>query len=436
MAKPPAPKITTKKHLARQQKERNQTRLLLGGLGVVFLLIIGVIVYGILDQKIFQANRVVAQVGGTKITAAEFQTETRFNRYLQIRQYEQLARNPILAQFYGQQIQQIQTDLADPTKIGKTTLDELINDAVIAQEAKARGITVSDAELEAGMQKAFGFYPNGTPTPEPTGTPFATATYSPTQQAWIPPTRVPTVTPTLDPAVPTATATLALPTATVTPTGPTPTPPATGTPFPTPTEYTLDGFKSQMGDFVKVAEGVGYSEKLLRAYIGRGLLREKVFNAITADIPKEEEKVWARHILVQTEDEAKAVLDRLNKGEDFVKLAAELSKDTSNKDIGGDLGWFGKGVMDADFEAAVYALKIGEISQPVKSQFGYHIIQLLGREVQPLSPTELSHKKQTAMDDWLVKAKDEKKAQTFDLWTSIVPSDPVLTPIAQPSTQQ
>jgi hypothetical protein len=91
MAKAPAPQITTKKHLARQEKERNQTRLLLGGIAAVFLLIIGVIIYGILDEKYFQANRVVAQVGDTKITAGEFQAETRFSRYLQIRQYEQLA---------------------------------------------------------------------------------------------------------------------------------------------------------------------------------------------------------------------------------------------------------------------------------------------------------------------------------------------------------
>ena len=143
MAKEPTPKITTKKHLARQEKERNQTRILLGGLAAVFLLVIGVIVYGILDEQYFQANRVVAQVGDTKITAGEFQVETRFNRYLQIQQYEQLAGNPILAQFYGQQIQQLESNLSNPQTIGKSTLDGLIDDAVIEQEAKARGITLT-----------------------------------------------------------------------------------------------------------------------------------------------------------------------------------------------------------------------------------------------------------------------------------------------------
>ena len=367
MAKEPTPKITTKKHLARQEKERNQTRLLLGGLAAVFLLIIGVIIYGILDEQYFQANRVVAQVGDTKITAGEFQVETRFNRYLQIQQYEQLAGNPILAQFYGQQIQQLETNLSNPETIGKSTLDELINDAVIEQEAKARGITLTDAEVEAGMQEAFGYFANGTDTPEPTGTPFVTATYSPTQEAWIPPTLAPSATPTLDPAVPTVTPTLPLPTATVTPTGPTPTPTATETPFPTPTEYTIEGFQGVKGDFLSRAESIGYTEAKLRNYIRRGLLRQKVYDAITADVPKEGEKVWARHILVQTEDEAKQVVDRLNQGEDFEKLAAELSTDTSNKDIGGDLGWFSKGAMVPEFETAAYALQIGEVSPAGKN---------------------------------------------------------------------
>jgi peptidyl-prolyl cis-trans isomerase D len=164
------------------------------------------------------------------------------------------------------------------------------------------------------------------------------------------------------------------------------------------------------------------------------LLKVKVYDEITKDTPKEEEKVWARHILVATEAEAKQVIDRLNKGEDFAKLAAELSTDTGSKTRGGDLGWFGTGVTDKDFEAAAYALKIGEISQPVKSQLGYHVIQLLGREVRPLTDSELSTKKQTAFTAWLTKAKEDLKVQIFDMWTQNVPSDPPFTPV--PTTAQ
>ncbi len=440
MAKTPTPKTATKKHLARLEKERNQTRLLLGGVIAVFVLIVGVIIYGILDQKYFQANRVVAQVGDTKITAGQFQAEVRFRRFLAIRQYEQYAGNPILAQFYASQIQQMEADLNNPTTIGQSTLDDMITSAIIEQEAKARKIEVTDEELEAALQEAFGYYAKGTPTFAPTSTPFVTATLDATQLAWVPPTRTPTPEPTLDPLTPTATATTLPPTATATPsqptptpTGPTPTPTLTETPFPTPTPYTLEGFKTTMADFLASAQSVGYTEAQLRAYVRRGLLREKVYKALTDDLPKEEEKIWARHILVNTEDEARQVLQRLNSGESFVKVASEVSLDTSNKDIGGDLGWFGKGVMDVDFETAAYALKVGEVSQPVKSQFGYHIIQLLGRQVLPLTDDELTTKKQNAYNDWLTKAKEDLKAQTFDLWQTVVPTDPVLTPIALPS---
>ena len=90
---------------------------------------------------------------------------------------------------------------------------------------------------------------------------------------------------------------------------------------------------------------------------------------------KKPEEVKASHILVKTEAEAKKVKERLDKGEDFAKLAKEFSTDTSNKNSGGDLGFFGKGRMVPDFEKAAWGLKVGEISQPVKTQFGFHIIK-------------------------------------------------------------
>lgn len=92
------------------------------------------------------------------------------------------------------------------------------------------------------------------------------------------------------------------------------------------------------------------------------------------------EQVHARHILVDTEDEAKAIEDRLKKGEDFAKIAQEKSKDTSSAVKGGDLGFFGPGTMVPEFDKVVFALQVNEISQPVKTQFGYHIIQLLEKK--------------------------------------------------------
>jgi len=91
---------------------------------------------------------------------------------------------------------------------------------------------------------------------------------------------------------------------------------------------------------------------------------------------KGQEEVHARHILVATEDEAKAVKAELEGGKDFAELAKEKSTDPSAKQNGGDLGFFGKGMMVKPFEDAAFALEAGKISDPIKSDFGWHIIKL------------------------------------------------------------
>jgi peptidyl-prolyl cis-trans isomerase C len=85
-------------------------------------------------------------------------------------------------------------------------------------------------------------------------------------------------------------------------------------------------------------------------------------------------EIHARHILLPTEDEAKAALARVKKGEDFAKVATELSKDPGGE--GGDLGWFTKDKMVPEFADAAFKLEPGQISDPVKSQFGWHIIKV------------------------------------------------------------
>jgi len=93
-----------------------------------------------------------------------------------------------------------------------------------------------------------------------------------------------------------------------------------------------------------------------------------------------EEEIHARHILLENEDDAKKAYERVKGGEDFAKVAKELSKDPGSE--GGDLGWFVKKSMVKEFAEAAFALKPGEISQPVKSQFGWHVIKLEERRTK------------------------------------------------------
>jgi len=92
------------------------------------------------------------------------------------------------------------------------------------------------------------------------------------------------------------------------------------------------------------------------------------------------ERIRASHILVEDEATAQSVYQQLQDGGDFATLAAAYSTDAANKDSGGDLDWFERGRMVPEFEAAAFALEVGEISEPVLTQFGYHIIQLTDRE--------------------------------------------------------
>ena len=98
------------------------------------------------------------------------------------------------------------------------------------------------------------------------------------------------------------------------------------------------------------------------------------------------EEIHARHILLPTEEEAKAALARVKAGEDFAKVATELSKDPAGD--GGDLGWFTKDRMVPEFADAAFKLQPGQISDPVKSQFGWHIIKVEERRMRTFPPFE------------------------------------------------
>ena len=111
----------------------------------------------------------------------------------------------------------------------------------------------------------------------------------------------------------------------------------------------------------------------------------KLYDETAKSMPADEE-VRARHILVEDEGEAKKVAARVKGGEDFAKVAAEVSKDPGSKTDGGELGFFTKDRMVEPFAEAAFKMKPNEISDPVKSQFGWHVIQVEERRTKP-APT-------------------------------------------------
>ncbi|GAB4571340.1 MAG: hypothetical protein Kow0077_07780 [Anaerolineae bacterium] len=115
-----------------------------------------------------------------------------------------------------------------------------------------------------------------------------------------------------------------------------------------------------------------------RKSIRSALLTTKIRDLVVAAVPDVVEQVHARHILVSTAEEAQAVYQQLLEGADFGELAFQHSRDVSTRELGGDLGWFAKEQLTEPVVAEVaFALEPGQISEPVASRLGYHIIQTL-----------------------------------------------------------
>ncbi len=154
-----------------------------------------------------------------------------------------------------------------------------------------------------------------------------------------------------------------------------------------------ENFLGSEEDFLKLLEQYGVAVESFREDARLNLLARKIAMEQT-DFTEEdgreffeehrylfeqEEEVEARHILVESEAEAEEVAGLLVEGENFENLASEYSTDQSNKDDGGYLGFFGRGNMVEPFEEMAFSLDIGDISEPVETEFGYHIIEVLDR---------------------------------------------------------
>ena len=195
-------------------------------------------------------------------------------------------------------------------------------------------------------------------------------------------------------------------------------------------DYLIDGaLVSQKAKADKLDQKPDFSHKL--AYANDKILMEAMLTEIaktaTADATlhqiydqaakqqKPEEEIHARHILVPTEADAQIALKRVKGGEDFAKVAKEMSKDPGSE--GGDLGWFTKERMVPAFADAAFKLKEGEISDPVKSQFGWHVIKVEGKRTKTFPPFDqvkdqiLRYAVQKAQSDLIV---DLRKSAKID----------------------
>jgi parvulin-like peptidyl-prolyl isomerase len=132
------------------------------------------------------------------------------------------------------------------------------------------------------------------------------------------------------------------------------------------------------------------------------LLTNKMRDIVTQGIGTKAEMVHARHILVADQNKATNVLTQLQRGGDFAKLAAQYSQDQTTKLTGGDLGWFPRGqLLQKSVEDAAFALQPNQISAPVKSELGYHLIQVIERGQRDLDPVTRARLQESTFEAWL-----------------------------------
>jgi len=170
----------------------------------------------------------------------------------------------------------------------------------------------------------------------------------------------------------------------------------------------------------------------LLAVEGKAATTDEAMKKVYEDAAKQitaEQEVHARHILVESEAEAKQVIDDLKKGADFAELAKKKSKDPGASD-GGDLGFFTKDQMVPEFSTAAFALEPGKISDPVKSQFGWHVIKVEEKrsrkapdfeQVKPQIETYVTRKAQA---DYVAKLRSAAKVERLDQAAGAAKPDP------------
>jgi len=474
------PRQNNKTNREKREKEEKQTKMLrLAGMiigGIVIVCIIVGLILGIVQKP---SRVVVAKVGDEKITLDEFQSAVRMQRSNINSNYQYMEQ---LYSMFGMQMDETTREsyasqMSDAYKglLGQSVLSNMVDQRVMAYGAAQEGITVSEDEVEDYYKGLFAYYPNGTPTATATSEPFeATPTITDEQLAILRytetplPTDVPaeetseteeTVTETVEDAVSEAETVVeeavseaetaveetvaeaesaveetvaeaeatsedaeklaeetvkALDTILDEKT-------SEPTVAPTPTAYTEDMFKQY--ESVYFANNYYYSKDFFKNQLRYELLQGKVEDKLKADVARTADMVWARHILVETEEEAKAALERINNGEEWGDVAAEVSTDSTASN-GGDLGWFTRETMVQAFSDAAFSQEVGTISEPVQTDFGWHLIQVIAHEEHPLTSSQYDSAVDSAYQTWLNGYAEKLEINMDGYKVDQVPTDP------------
>jgi peptidyl-prolyl cis-trans isomerase D len=403
------PEALTRKQRRHLRRDQVQTRWVLIITAAIILVVAGVIGYGYLNTYFLRVRQPAAVVYGETITIGQVQEEVRYERLQLVASYNRLIAfatsllDPTEAASLNAQAELIANQLSDKTGLGNAALQYLIEAKIARHEAAARGITVSDEDVQNAIGDMLGYIPAATLTAlpsrtiTPTFTVTSTHTLTPTVTSGGPtltpsPSETPTVTATLTPTIGgTVTATL------------TPSTTPTITPVPSATPFTEQAFQKYYGIFIaNIQNQTGMDEIEFRERVRSDLYLQKVRNAVMAAVPGTEEQVHLEQIVLNDQQKAVDTLARLLRGEFWSVVVAEVSTDTATKDTGGDIGWISLEEPPTDVEKAAFALKAGEISQVLQTGANtWVILKVLAKAERPMNPEKYATLQSAAYQTWL-----------------------------------
>ena len=385
--------LIARKHAEEQRKVRIVVGAVVGLLAALFI-------FAIVDAYIISPNRPVAEINGAEISLADWQEEVRFQRA----QYINLLENQLDAfngdvgtvqQFSGQAITELATDQGSED-LGQRVLNTMLEDTVIAEEAAARGISVSEEEIDEEIGAAFNYFGGELPTAFPT----PTETVEPT----------PSITP-----IPTQVITEVLPTNTPFPTA---TAGPTNTPFPTATAVSEEAFREEWGEVLAGYTEVGITEEQYREYLRKQLLRQKLADAIAEEQELATEADHASFFFIITDNEAEAnETAAMIANDDFLTVwntvrstPFDPEAETPSSAFASEVMWQTREEVASNLgeeaSVAIFDTPIGEPSAVITRAIDaettqYILVMTSGRELRPLTEAAIQQAKVAALTSYI-----------------------------------
>ena len=418
--------VLEQRTLSRYERERRTRKYVVIGSIVVAFLVLLLVVAAALQILVFEPNRAVAAVDGETITVQQVQARERLEWEDLAYNYSQLAQqvqqlqqandenSSFLVQFYQQQLQQVIAN-ASVDQVSRNALDALIDDLLIRQETKRRGIVVSPEDVQREIETSLGYY-SPTLTPFPTYTPF---TPEPTATAI-------SVTAPLTAPTPLTTSAELTPTPTA---GPLP----TATPRLQPTSITQAELESKRESGAAFYSSLGYQSQQFDSAYESSLLAKKLQDAFATEVPTKTQHYKFDYVRFNSVTTATEYAQLLASGQiTFEAMITQVNAITQPESIGlgAQRDWTSQASVESQFGTEILAALEGQpLNQPtsvISSQLtsSFYIVLPLGREVRELDEADLSQAQSKAYSDWLTAAKaDADRVQRMIDPATVMPND-------------